>query len=101
MDKTGIKLRSFCVEVINSKRKIKGKAWSPGTNSRLPFGVNVNLNLSNLSNNTRHNGQFLGISPQLFIFLSNFDQTDLPETRLRLSKSGFGTKCIESFLESH
>ena len=47
------------------------------------------------------NGQFLGISPQLFIFLSNFDQSDLPETRLRLSNSGFGTKCIESFLESY
>ena len=24
----------------------KGKTWSRGTNSRLPFGVNVNLNLS-------------------------------------------------------
>ena len=24
-----------------------GKTWSRGTNSRLPFGVNVNLNLSN------------------------------------------------------
>ena len=26
---------------------IKGKTWSRGTNSCLPFGVNVNLNLSN------------------------------------------------------
>ena len=26
---------------------IKGKTWSRGTNSRLPFCVNVNLNLSN------------------------------------------------------
>ena len=25
---------------------IKGKTWSRGTNSRLPFSVNVNLNLS-------------------------------------------------------
>ena len=25
----------------------KGRTWSRGTNSRLPFGVNVNLNLSN------------------------------------------------------
>ena len=25
----------------------KGKTWSHGTNSRLPFGVNLNLNLSN------------------------------------------------------
>ena len=24
----------------------KGKTWSRGTNSRLPFGVNINLNLS-------------------------------------------------------
>ena len=27
--------------------KNNGKVWSRGTNSRLPFGVNVNLNLSN------------------------------------------------------
>ena len=27
---------------------IKGKNWSHGTNSRLLFGVNVNLNLSNV-----------------------------------------------------
>ena len=26
--------------------KNKGKTWSRGTNSRLPFGVNLNLNLS-------------------------------------------------------
>ena len=37
MDKTGIKL---------------GKTWSRGTNSRLPFGVNVDLNLSNISHNS-------------------------------------------------
>ena len=36
----------FCVEAINGKRKIRGKTWSRGANSRLPFGVNVNLNLS-------------------------------------------------------
>ena len=28
--------------------KNKGKTWSRGTNSRLPFGVNVYLNLSNI-----------------------------------------------------
>ena len=28
--------------------EVKGKTWSRGTNSRLPFGVNVNLNLSNV-----------------------------------------------------
>ena len=27
---------------------IKGKAWSHGTNSRLLFGVNVNLNFTNV-----------------------------------------------------
>ena len=26
----------------------KGKTWSRGTNSCLPFGVNVDLNLSNI-----------------------------------------------------
>ena len=25
-----------------------GKTWSRGTKSRLPFGVNMNLNLSNI-----------------------------------------------------
>ena len=28
---------------------IKGKTWSRGTNSRFPFGVNVNLNVPNFS----------------------------------------------------
>ena len=37
----------FCVEAVNSKRKITGKLGRlRGTNSRLPYGVNVNLNLS-------------------------------------------------------
>ena len=27
---------------------MKGKTWPRGTNSHLPFGVNVNLNLSNV-----------------------------------------------------
>ena len=31
---------------------IKGKTWSCGTNSRLPFGVNVNLNLSIIASPT-------------------------------------------------
>ena len=42
----------FCVEAINGKRKIGGKTWSRGANSRLPFGVNVNLNLSNIRKTT-------------------------------------------------
>ena len=29
-----------------------GKTWSRGTNSRLPFDVNVNLNLSNVGEGT-------------------------------------------------
>ena len=40
----------FCVEAINGKRKIGGKTGSRGANSRLPFGVNVNLNLSIVHN---------------------------------------------------
>ena len=50
LDKTGIKLLyDYC---RSNKRwtKNKGKTWSRGTNSRLPFGVNVNLNLSNIKN---------------------------------------------------
>ena len=35
---------------LKSKRKITGETWSRGTNSRLPFGVNVNLNLSSAIN---------------------------------------------------
>ena len=30
--------------------KIKGRTWSRDTNSCLPFGVNLNLNLSNIAN---------------------------------------------------
>ena len=44
MDKTGEKPRFFYVELIVNT--IKGKTWSYGTDSRLPFGVNVTLNLS-------------------------------------------------------
>ena len=37
----------LCVEVMNSKRQVlKGETWSLGTISRLPFDVNVMLNLS-------------------------------------------------------
>ena len=34
---------NLCVEIMNSRR---GEAWSRGTNSHLPFDVNVMLNLS-------------------------------------------------------
>ena len=45
MYKTGVRLIIFS---LSNKRltAIKGKTSSRGTNSRLPFGVNVNLNLS-------------------------------------------------------
>ena len=34
------------VEIMSSKRQVNGEIWSRGTNSRLPFDVNVMLNLS-------------------------------------------------------
>ena len=34
---------------MNSERQVMGETWSRGTNSRLPFDVNVMLNLSNIS----------------------------------------------------
>ena len=37
---------NLCVEIMNSKRQVMGETWSRGTNSRLPFDVNVMLNLS-------------------------------------------------------
>ena len=33
------------VEIMNSKRQVKGETRSRGTNSRLPFDVSVMLNL--------------------------------------------------------
>ena len=47
MYKTGVKLLSFLSWSNKQLTTIKGKTWSRGTNSRLPFGVNMNLNLSN------------------------------------------------------
>ena len=56
----------FFVEVINSERQlflcrsnkqwttIKGNTLSRGTNARLPFSVNVNLNLSKVTQMTMH-----------------------------------------------
>ena len=47
MDKKLRETTHLCVEVMNSKRQVlKEKTWSLGTNSRLPFDVNVMLNLS-------------------------------------------------------
>ena len=46
---------SLRVEIINSKRQVKRETWSRGTNSRVPFAVNVKLNLSNVMT---HNESF-------------------------------------------
>ena len=41
MDKKLRETTNLFAEIMNSKRQIKGKLWSRGTNSRLPFDVNV------------------------------------------------------------
>ena len=47
MDKKLRETTHLCVEVMNSKRQVlKEETWSRGTISRLPFDVNVMLNLS-------------------------------------------------------
>ena len=38
---------------MNSKRQLMGKIWSRGTNSRLPFDVNMMLNLSTVNTRLR------------------------------------------------
>ena len=45
MDKTGVKL-VFVVDVMKSKRQVKRKACSRGSNCYFPFAVNVILNQS-------------------------------------------------------
>ena len=41
------RVATYFLSRSNKKQtKITGKTWSRGTNSRLPFGVKVNLNLS-------------------------------------------------------
>ena len=47
MDKKLHETTYLCVEIMNSKRR-KGETWSRGTNSRLPFDVNVILNPSSI-----------------------------------------------------
>ena len=47
MDKELRETTNSCVEIMNSERQVKGETWSRGTNSRLPFDVNMMLNLSN------------------------------------------------------
>ena len=49
MDKKLRETTNLCVEIMNSKRQVMGETWSRGTNSRLPFDVNVMLNLCNIS----------------------------------------------------
>ena len=43
LDKKLRQTTNLCVEIMNSKRQVKGKL---GTNLRLPFDVNAMLNLS-------------------------------------------------------
>ena len=44
MDKKLRETTNLCVEIMNRKRqKVKGEAWSRGTNPSLPFDVNVTL----------------------------------------------------------
>ena len=47
MDKKLRETTNLSVKIISSKRQVKGETWSRGTNSRLPLGMNVMLNLSN------------------------------------------------------
>ena len=49
MDKKFGKTTNLCVEIMNSKRQVMGETWSRGTNSRLPFDINVMLNLSRVT----------------------------------------------------
>ena len=51
MDKKLLETTNLRVEIMNSKRQVEGETWSRGTNSRLPFDVNVMLNLSNDTTN--------------------------------------------------
>jgi len=37
---------SLRVEIMNSKRQVRGETWSGGTNSRLPFDVSVMLSIN-------------------------------------------------------
>ena len=46
MDKKLRETTNLGVEIMNSKRQEKLETWSRGTNSLLPFDVNVMLNLS-------------------------------------------------------
>ena len=48
MDKTLLETTNLGEEIMKSKQQaLKEEAWSRGTNSCLPFDVNVMLNLSN------------------------------------------------------
>ena len=43
MDKKLRETTNLCVEIMNSKRQVKGETWSRGINLRLLFDVNVCL----------------------------------------------------------
>ena len=47
MDKKLGETTDLCVEIMNSKRQVMEKlTWSRGTNSRLPFDINVMLRVT-------------------------------------------------------
>ena len=52
-----LEVTNLCVEIMNSKRQVKGETWSRGTNLHLPFDANVMLNLSNQYNNNKNNNK--------------------------------------------
>ena len=48
MDKNLLETTNLGEEIMNNKQQVlKEETWSPGTNSRLPFDVNVMLSLFN------------------------------------------------------
>ena len=58
MDKKLGESTNLCVEIMNSKQQVMGKlAWSRGTNSGLPFDINVMLNLSRVTFMANGKGQ--------------------------------------------
>ena len=60
MDKKLGETTNLCVEIMNSERQVMGKlTWSRGTNSRLPFDINVMLNFSRVTFTVNGKGQIV------------------------------------------
>ena len=89
MIKTGIKLLIFLCRGNKELTENKGKTLSRGTNSRFPFGVKVNLNLSILWNGPRreypaHSPALRWIIAKDYIFWSMTDAHTLRSLRRKL-----------------